>query len=180
MAQPPQLAKAYKPRRSTKPILETLPSVSVYELRICSLYNGKTDILKPLKIPDITAFKVTLTHVEFHLKSLHRGVEGPVQRFKVKPIRTGFGIRHAFVCNCGKGALKLYYWQRSLLYRWCCGNRHASRAISRQSRPVLQAARLEVFLNKPIWQRTRERLEKRFGHKLMRPQRAYGTYVRNL
>src|SRR5262245_13796443 len=102
MAQPWQLAKAFKPRKSTKPILESLPAVSVNTFKISSLYTNKRAIIKPLQIPDIAAVKVSATHIDFHFTSLHRGIEGPIQRFNVKPIKTGWGVRFAFVCNCGK------------------------------------------------------------------------------
>lgn len=177
---PPQLAKAHKPRRSTKPILESLPSVNVNVFKISSLFTGRRVIIKPLKIPDIAAFKVTGTHIDFHLKSLHRGIAGPVQRFAVKPIKTGWGMRFAFVCNCGKGTIKLYLHNRRLMCRFCCNGRYVSEAISRQSRPQLTALRVENILTKPLWQRTRERLLKRFGPKLLRAQGAYGTQTRNL
>lgn len=177
---PPQLARAHRPRRSTRPILETLPAVTTTELKISSLYTGKKRILRPLKIPNIESVKVSLTAVEFQFTSLHRGIEGPKQCFAVAPTKTGFFLRPLFVCNtCGRSVKRLYLHNHSLLCRFCCNGRYASRAISRQSRPILQAVRLEDFLaTKPIWKRTRERLLKRFGPKLLRAQQAYGTEVR--
>src|SRR5262245_38009623 len=131
MAQPPQLAKAHKPRKSTRPILEMLPAVSVTELRISSLYQGKRAILKPLKIPNIAGVKVGHLSVEFHFQSLHRGQKGRTETFRLKPWRVGYGIRHAFLCNtCGKSALKLYLHNHSLLCRFCCNGRYASQAIN--------------------------------------------------
>src|SRR5262249_37268233 len=157
--QPPQLAKAFKPRRSSRPILETLPAVSTTELRISSLYQGKPARIKPLKIPNIEGVKVGPLTVEFHFKSLHRGVQGPVQQFSLRPIKAGLGIRYAFVCSCGKNVLKLYCWHQSLLCRYCIRGRKASQAISRTSRPILQAARIADFLDNKsrIYRRTRER-----------------------
>jgi len=179
MAQPWQLAKAHKPRRSTKPILEQLPCVAAHELKISSLFTGKSAIIRPLRIADIAAVKVSLTDVEFHLKSLHRGVEGPVQRFNVKPIKTGWGIRYAFICNCGKGCIKLYLHHGSLMCGKCCNGRYASRAISRTSRPVLQALRLADFLDsKPLWRQAKERLRKKFGDRVLRAQGQFGTDAR--
>ena len=66
MAQPRQLAKAFKPRKSTRPILEQLPAVTTTELKISSLFTGKKHILKPLRIPGIESIKRSLTAVEFH------------------------------------------------------------------------------------------------------------------
>src|SRR5262249_31898772 len=128
------------------------------------------------------AVKSSLTAVEFHFASLHRGQRGRSERFKLKPIRTGFGsFRYCFYCNtCATPVERLYYFNHSLLCRFCCNGRYASRAIASKNRPVLAAARLEDFLNRPIWQRTRERLLKRFGPKLMKAQQAYGIKVRSL
>jgi hypothetical protein len=178
MPMPPQLAKAKRPRKSLRPILEQLPAVSTTELRISSLYRGKYAILKPLKIPNIVSVKVSLTHVEFHFKSLHRGAEGPVQRFNIKPIRCGFGnFRHCFHCNtCGKPVKKLYYLNRSLLCRHCTKARYLSQAITPNSRPLLQAARLQAFLDsRPKLKHARQRLEQRFGLKLMQAQSRFST-----
>ena len=176
MSQPWQLAKAYKPRKSTRPILETLPSVSVNTFKISSLYTGKRAIIRPLKIPNIVAFKVTLTHVEFHLKSLHRGIEGPIQRFNVKPIKTGWGIRYAFICNCGKGCIKLYLHHGSLLCRHCTRARYVSQAITPRRRPLLQASRLQAFLDsRPKLKHARKQLEQRLGIKLIQAQSRFST-----
>src|SRR5262245_18979568 len=127
---PWQLAKAKRPGRgkSTKPILESLPSVSVNTFKISSLFTGKKHIMRSLQIKDIAAVKVSGTHIDFHWTSLHRGIEGPVQRFNVKPIKNGFGVRFACVCNCGKGCIKLYLHNRSLMCANCCNGRHVSRA----------------------------------------------------
>jgi hypothetical protein len=181
MSQPWQLARAFKPRKSTKPILETLPSVNVNTFKISSLYTGKRVIIKPLRIPDIVAFKVSGTHVDFHLKSLHRGIAGSVQRFAVKPIRTGWGMRFAFVCNCGKGCIKLYFHNRSLMCGKCCNGRLASQALDQRNRPVLQASRIQNFLDTKsrIFRDTRERLRKRFGDKVMMAQSRMSTRARS-
>src|SRR5215469_1625711 len=98
MAQPPQLAKAYKPRKSSQPILEHLQCISVNQLRICSLSPDKTYIIRnQIKWPFVASIKLAWDFIEFHLPSLHRGQLGPIQSFAIKPIKTGFGIRHAFV-----------------------------------------------------------------------------------
>jgi len=183
MAQPPQLAKAFKPRRSTRPILEQLPAVTTTELRISSLYRGKKPIIKPLKIPNIESVNIGPLTVEFNFRPLHRGQKGRTETFRLKPIKTGFGnFRHCFHCNtCGKAVVRLYYYNNTLLCRWCCNGRYASRAISSPSRPILQAARIADFLDSKsrIFQRTRERLRKKLGEKLMRAQGKLGTDARS-
>ena len=179
MSQPWQLAKAYKPRKSTRPILEQLPAVSTTELKISSIYKGQKHILKPLKIPGIEAIKRSLTAVEFHFRPLHRGQRGRTERISLKPIKTGFGtFRYCFHCNtCGRPIVSLYYYNNTLLCRWCCNGRHATQAISRQSRPALQINRIADFLSNKsrLLRRTRERLTKRLGEKVMRAQGQLGT-----
>jgi len=182
MAQPWQLARAHKPRRSTKPILETLPAVTTTELRIYSIYQGKRATIKPLKIPNIEGVKVGPLSVEFHFRSLHhrRGEKGRTETFRLKPLR---GIQYAFLCNSrGRAIMRLYHVHNSLLCRHCFPSRYASQAISRTSRPVLEATRIQSFLNnkKRLFHKTQERLRKRLGEKLMRAQRKYSTDARTL
>jgi hypothetical protein len=153
----------------------------VNQLRICSLSPDKTYIFKTqIKWPFVASIKLAWDFIEFHLPPLHRGQNGPVQSFRIKPIKAGFGTRHAFVCNCGEGVIKLYHHNRRIACRHCHRGRYASRAISRTSRPALQAARLEDFFNKPIWQQTKAKLLKRFGPRLLQAQQRYGTRVRSL
>jgi hypothetical protein len=183
MAQPWQLAQAHKPRKSLRPILEQLPAVSTTELHISSIYRGKPAAIKPLKIPRIESVKVSLTRVDFHFQSLHRGQRGRTETFRLKPIRTGFGtFRYAFLCNtCGRPVVRLYYFNHVLLCRWCCNGRHATQASNQYQRPVLQALRLADFLdNKPLWRRAKERLRKKFGDKVLRAQGKLGTDIRSV
>jgi hypothetical protein len=182
MPQPPQLARAYKPRKSTRPILEQLPAVNTTELHISSIYRGKPAKIKPLRIPRIESVKVSLTRVDFHFQSLHRGQRGRTETFRLKPIRTGFGtFRYCFHCNtCGRPVVRLYYFNHTLMCRCCCNGRHATQAISRQSRPALQISRITDFLSSKsrLLRRTRERLTKRLGEKIMRAQGQLGTDAR--
>jgi hypothetical protein len=178
MSQPWQLARAYKPRKSTRPILEQLPAVSTTELHISSIYRGKPAAIKPLKISRIESVKVSLTRVDFHFQSLHRGQRGRTETFRLKPIRTGFGtFRYAFLCNtCGKPVTRLYFHNHALLCRYCCGNKYASQAITPKNRPVLQASRLQAFLDsRPKLKHARKQLEQRLGLKLMQAQSRFST-----
>jgi hypothetical protein len=179
--QPPQLARAHKPRRSSRPILETLPSVTTTELQISSIYYGKKLIIKPLKkIPNLESIKVSGTRVEFHFQPLHRGQRGRSEAARIKATKTGFFLRPLFLCNsCGRAIKRLYLHNHVFMCRFCCNGRYASRACNQHQRPVLAAARLNDFLaTKPVWQRTRERLLKRFGPKVLQAQSAYSTEVR--
>jgi hypothetical protein len=170
---PPQLRNCIRPRKSKRPIAETLPSICVHELRIPR--NCQTHILPncSLRWPYLASVRVSCAAVEFTLPSLHRGREGAVKTFKLKPIFTGLGIRYAFICECGRAVLKLYCVNRQLGCRRCCGARYASQTLDKRDRPILQASRIASVLdNAPrLFRRTRERLLKKLGQKVMMAQR---------
>jgi hypothetical protein len=169
-----------------RPIVEQLPSISVNELPILSRYDEKTYILRDfsLRFPQLAAAKVARDAVEFHHVSLHRSTIGPIQTFGIKLIKTGFGVhgRCAFICDCGKPVIKLYYRSRRLACRRCCNAIHASQAVNQHQRPVLQASRIASFLDSKskLYHRTRERLRKRLGDKVMMFQGQLGTWARPL
>jgi hypothetical protein len=186
MSMPWQLRVAYRPKKgtSTRPIVEKLPSVSTKELRIPSPYDDKTYILSNIlfRLP-IACARVNFNLVEFRYPPLHRGQQGRTQAFNFKHIRTGFGIRHVFICTCGKPVQKLYCFHGNLACRHCTDARYASQTLDKRSRPILQASRIQSFLDsKPrLFRRTRDRLQKRLGEKLMTAQgrlrtRAYGLW----
>jgi hypothetical protein len=83
--------------------------------------------------------------VEFYHPSLHRGqATGLVQTFRLKRIKTGFGIRHVFICGCKRPVINLYYRHRNLACRRCCNAIYASQTLDQRSRPILQASRIPV------------------------------------
>jgi hypothetical protein len=185
MSMPPQLARADRPRKSTRPIAEQLPSISINDLGVPSPYDYKTYVLPNIsfRYPHLASVKVSNRLAEFILPSLHRGEnKGPAYQFRLKPIRTGFGIRYAFVCHCQRPVIKLYHLHRQLACFRCCRARYASQTCDKRSRPILQASRIQSFLdNKPrLLRRTRERLQKRLGEKVMIAQRRFGTHARSL
>jgi len=184
---PRQLAEGLRRRpkgRPPRPILEQLPSINTKNLNIPSPYEYKTYILPNIsfRFPQIASAKVSFQAVEFHHPSLHRGQIGPIQTFNFKHIDTGFGFRHAFICNCGRPVLRLYYHSRRLACRHCIGGIYSSQAVNQNQRPVLQAARIADFLDSHsrLFRRTRERLTRKLGEKLMRAQGKLGTEARNL
>jgi hypothetical protein len=180
---PLQLLNA-KRRNYKRPIAEQLPSVSVNDLPIPAPNDFKNYSLPnvSLRYPFLSGVKLSVCVVEFQLPSLHRGQIGPAQSFRLKPIRTGFGIRHAFVCACSRPVIKLYYLHRKLACRRCQDSIYASQALDQRSRPILQASRIESFLDNKsgLYQRTRERLKKKFGEKVMMAQGSMGTKARSL
>jgi hypothetical protein len=178
-----------KGSRPPRPIAEQLPSVSVNDLGIPSPNDFKNYVMPnvSLRYPFLSGVRLSIHVVEFTLPSLHRGQIGPIQTFKLKHIRTGLplragSVRHAFICACGKSAIKLYYRNRNLACRHCTGSIYVSQTLSQQQRPILQASRIASFLdNKPrLFHRTQERLKKRLGEKLMMAQGSLGTRARNL
>ena len=170
-----------KGSRPPRPIVEQLPSISVNELPIPSRYDTKTYILRDLSLrfPQLAAAKVARDAVEFHLVSLHRSTIGPIQTFGIKPIKTGFCIRHAFIFDCGRGVIKLYVLNRWIACRRCHGAINASQTLGKRTRPVLHATRIQSFLDSKsrLFHRTQERLPKKLGEKVMR---AMGTEARSL
>jgi hypothetical protein len=163
--------------------VEQLPSISVNELNITNPYDYKTYIADlSLKYPPLTGAKISYHVIEFHLASLHRSQPGPVFTFPLKHIRTGFGIRHAFVCGCGRAVFKVYLLNRRLACRRCHGAVNASQTLDKRSRPVLQAARIESLLNNAggLMRSTRERLERKLGQKVLMAQSRMQTRSRGL
>lgn len=188
MTMPWQLKEGLRRRpknASPRPIAEQLPSIPVHILPIPYYWDDKAYILPnfSLRFPQISAAKISRDKVEFIHPPLHRGQLGPIQTFHLKHIRTGFGLRHAFICcDCGRPIIKLYYRNRHLACRRCQAAIYASQTLGKRTRPVLQASRIENFLvNKPrLFHRTRERLKKKLGEKLMMAQGSLGTDACNL
>jgi hypothetical protein len=188
MAMPWQLREGLKRRvkgAPPRPIAEQLPQIAVHLLPIPSTNDRRIYTLPhvSLRWPHISTCRFTCDEVEFHHEPLHRGTLGEVQTFQLKHIRTGFGIRHAFLCNdCGRPVLKLYYRNHHIACRYCHNAIMASQALNQHDRPVLQATRLASFLdNKPrLFHRSQERLKQKLGDKVMLAQRMLGTRARGL
>jgi hypothetical protein len=184
---PPQLKRGLANRvkgAPPRPIVENLDSIAVHRLPIPVLSDPKRYIIPhvSLKWPFLSACKVSRDCVELHIPSLHRNQLGPIQRFQLKHIRTGFGVRHAFICTCGRPVLKLYYLNRYIACRYCHRARLASQTLGKRTRPVLQASRIESFLNHKhgLFRRTQERLRQKLGDKVMLAQRRLGTRAHGL
>lgn len=193
MAMPRQLARAHRPRpgKSTRPIVEQLRSIKITHLPVPSYYDTKTYVMPNIafRLPQIASAKISFNRVEFQHPSLHRRQEGPKQTFEIKHIRTGIGkhngtgIRHAFICSsCGEAVITLYYFHRKLACRYCFKARYASQTLNKSTRPVLEATRIQSFLdNKPrLFHRTQERLRKKLGDKLMMAQSRLKTRATGL
>jgi len=188
MAMPWQLRDGLKRRPKGKfpprPICEQLPSIHVNDLTIPRDSKAYSAPNISLRYPFLAAARFTWDAVEFRLRSLHRGQIGRVQTFQLKAIRTGFGRRprHTFICDCGRPVVRLYHHSGYLGCKRCHNAINAVQAVHSRDRAVLQATRLQDFLdNKPrLFRHVQERLRKRLGDKLMRAQGSYGTQARNL
>jgi hypothetical protein len=162
MAMPAQLARGLWAKRQSRrceqrPLAECLPSINVNDLRIPRDYKTYTAPNISLRYPQISGIRLAFHCVEFHHS-------GRVQTFRFKWIKTGFGYpRPAFVCECGRPVIKLYFRHLNLACRRCCNATYASRTLGKRTRPILQAMRLRAFLQLKSYmsKRNRQRLQAR-------------------
>jgi hypothetical protein len=164
------------PAAEKRPLAETLPQVNINDLDVPR--DGKTYISNiSLRFPPLTGMKINWNMVQFHHSNR-------VQTFKLKHIKTGIGYypRHAFICECGKPVIKLFLHHQNLGCPACLKLTYTSQTLTKRTRPALQAARIQSFLdNKPrLYRHIRERLTKRLGEKLMMAQGSLGTQARSL
>jgi hypothetical protein len=162
MAMPPQLErglwlKRHYRRREQRPLAENLPSINVNDLKIPRDYKTYTAPYISLRYPQISGIRLAAHCVEFHHS-------GRVQTFRLKWIKTGFGYpRPAFICQCGRPVISLYYRHSNVACRRCTNAIYTSQVCGEHSRPALQSHRIKQFLKfKPLlWHRTRRRLQAR-------------------
>jgi hypothetical protein len=171
-----------KGSRPPRPIAEQLPSINVNDLPVPRDYKNYTLPNVSLRYPQLASVRLSFHVVEFQHPSLHRGQAGPIQTFRLKHIKTGFGVRHASICACQRPVITLYYLHRRLACRRCHDATYASRTCSKRQRAVLQVSRIQSFLDNKLglYRRTRDRLEKRLGLKAMMAQGSLGTAARGL
>jgi hypothetical protein len=177
MAMPWQLRRGLMERRKSRrreprPIAESMPSISINDLKIPRDYATITLPNAGLKYPQLASMKLTYHSVEV------THTTGRKQHFKLKPIKTHFGRpRYAFICNCGRPVIKMYFRYGNLACKRCHNAVMLSQKLDKHRRPILKAHRLETFLalKTNIQQRTRARLIKRYGEKAAMPLSNYRT-----
>ena len=154
---PWQLKKGLEERRrlgrtTPRPICEQLPQININHLKVPRDYKTYTYPNVSFRYPELSGIKITWNMACFQHKSLHRGVEGPTQEFRIKQIRTGLGgyFRHSFICTCGKPVIKLYILNRHIACKRCHNAIRALQALNQQQRPILQISRIQSFLDSPI------------------------------
>ena len=169
-----------------RPLVENLPAISVNDLPIPHYADPRRYVVDAgLRWGFIAGIRVSRDAVEFSLPPLHRGQLGPSQTFGLKHIKTGlgYGPRHAFICtDCGKPTIKVFCHHRRLSCARCHHATYASRALGSRTRPILQATRLASFLDgkNRLLRRTRERLQRKLGEKVLLAQSRMGTQARSL
>jgi hypothetical protein len=165
------LERRYSRRTERKPLVENLPAINVNDLKIPRDYKTYTTPNISLRYPHISSARLSFHVVEF-------AHSGRIQSFRIKRIKTGFGFpRPAFICQCGRAVINLYFRNQNLACRRCCNATYASRTLDKHTRPILKAHRLETFLELKtnIRKHTRHRLLKRLGEKALMPQSNYNT-----
>jgi hypothetical protein len=169
--------------RRQVPILEQLPSINVNDLQIPRDYKTYIAPNISLRYGFLAGARLSWDAVEFYFPSLHRGQLGRVQTFELKHIKTGFGIRHAFICiGCDRAVITLYHLHGNLACRHCHGAVFASQTLDKRTRPILQISRIQSFLDhkQGLYHRTRERLRQKLGDKIIMAQGSCGTEARSL
>jgi len=162
MPMPWQLARGLRAKRQfrsteQRPLAETLPHVNVNDLQVPRDYKTYVAPSISFRYPHLTGIKINWSMVQFFHSDR-------AQTFKFKWIRTNFGYpRPAFLCECGRPTIKLYFRHQNLACRRCCNATYASRTLGKRTRPILQALRLETFLKLKSYmsQRNRRRLKAR-------------------
>jgi hypothetical protein len=175
VAMPPQLqrgliAKRYSQCRDPRPIAEELSQINVNDLHIPRDHKTYSAPNISLRYPQLSGLRLTCNAVEF----THAG---RTQTFQLKPIKTGFGYpRFAFVCDCGRAVIKLYWRHANLACQHCQNAIRASQALGKRTRPLLKAVRLQTFLDHKthLHKRTRQRLLKRLSDEALLPTGNYG------
>jgi hypothetical protein len=194
---PRHLRNARRPKRSEpRPLVETLPRIDIADLTRWKVFPSQYDWHKaylleaPFRYPFIKSLVITLQTIEVNHHS------GYNQIIPLRWLRTGFGghvrPRPLVVCQCGRSVTKVYFTYGSLKCRRCCDASFASRQCSKRLRPILQAKRLQFFIEHKsgMWKSNRDRLRARIvtapnqelnskrlsHHSIQLPQRNYGTY----
>jgi hypothetical protein len=171
---PPQLAKGllvkrYSQCRDPRPIAEELAQININDLHIPRDQQTYSAPNISLRYPQLSAIRLTGSAVEFSHSDR-------TQTFALKPIRTGFGYcRFAFICDCGRAVIKLYWKHANLACRRCQNAIPASQTLDRRTRPLLKALRLEAFLKLKARMSKQARLRlQRLSDKVLLPQSNYG------
>jgi hypothetical protein len=142
--QPPQLAKAYKARKSKHAIVETLNFLDIIALNRAGAFADRyTRYRFPnigLSCPAIADLVTSYSQIEITLRS-HK------QTIPVKWKRSGFlGYLPHLGCACGRSCRRLFEGYGGFACRRCCNAVYASQLRCKTSRSALQACKLRLKL----------------------------------
>jgi hypothetical protein len=167
---PRQLAMAKRPKRTMpRPLVETLQRLDINDLCRWKVFPDqyswdKVHYLEaPFRFPFLKSLIFTLQYTE---ANHHNGYN---QIIPLRWCRTGFGgnnrPRPLFICQCGRSVRRVYFKGGHLACRRCCDATYASRVCDKRTRPILQAKRLQNFLQLKSYmsKRNRRRLTARIA-----------------
>jgi hypothetical protein len=167
---PPQLARAKRPKRSQpRPLVEQLPRIDIIDLCRWKVFPSQYDWNKahllelPFRYPFVKSLIISLQDIEANHHT------GDTQIVPLRWCRTGYGGHHRprplLVCQCGRSVTRVYFKGGHLACRRCCGATYASRQCDKRLRPILQAKRLQNFLQLKAYmsQRNRQRIKARIA-----------------
>jgi hypothetical protein len=193
---PRQLRNAKRPKRTTpRPLVETLPRLDLDDLCRWRVFPSQYDWHKahyleaPFRFPFVKSLVISLQNIEVNHHSAY------IQSIPLRWCRTGFGghirPRPLFICQCGRSVTRVYFKGGHLACRRCCDATFASRQCSQRQRPILQAKRLQFFLEHKTYmsKNNRQRLKARIvaaphqelnskrlaHHSIQLPQYNHGT-----
>jgi hypothetical protein len=174
-----------RPRGSPpRPIAEQLPSISVNDLQIPSPYDYKTYILPNISHFDIRNWPVPgcpFTPSNSITRHYIAELRGQYKHFASSTSR-----RASEFATPSSAPVKDSSSSSTTAIETgpadVAAGPSTPRTLDQRSRPILQASRIQSFLdNKPrLFRRTRERLKKKLGEKVMMAQGSLGTNARSL
>jgi hypothetical protein len=146
MAMPPQLARSNRrPRRSgPRPVIELLPAINIHELRhAIPTYHHVVHTL-----PDISLRYHGLRSIRLAFDAIELiDHSGRKQQFSLKRVRTYFGRpRAVLLCNCGRGAIRLFAKYGTYACRYCHRATYLSQQQNQIGRKRLAAAKIRLKL----------------------------------
>jgi hypothetical protein len=184
MTMPPQLARAKRPKQTTpRPIVETLPRIDIGDLCRFNVFpdqcnwNARHYFEMPFRYNFVKSFVISLKKIEANHYS------GYTQSIPLRWCATGFGgkwrPRPLLVCQCGRSVRKLYFKAGHLACRRCCNATYASRTCSKRLRPILQAKRLQAFLEfkRYMSKRNRQRIKAVFPQRQAKTSKANASLI---
>jgi hypothetical protein len=147
MGMPRQLARGlranHRRRKSSPPVIELMPSVSINELRrvIPTRHGTYTQPNVSFKYPRVLQLRLTIDSIEIldHC--------GRKQVFRIRWARTYFGRPRPIIeCTCRRGAIKLFSKFGTYACRKCHGAVYTSQRQDSKGRKRFKAAKLRLEL----------------------------------